>query len=581
MILKHHFQKNISFAVFLLAINGIAPARAASNKVSASKSVDTGIYSVTVAQNNSEKSSPVYKSDCPAYQAGYMGMQTKDNIPLTQFLGRSISWTNFSFKDSVRVKVTVLNETKVPVNGLNVRILPSRFGIKPTVVGNVVTFTLTTPGQYSVEIGENGFKNGLMVFANPPETDVPNASDSTFFVVQPNNTMLIPADIPATCKGIYFKKGAHDIGVFQIPSQIKRVYFADSAWVYGALQIHNNIGVKVYGRGILSSAKLNYRVSHCIDTDVDSVTVEGIVVADPKYFAVRLMGSHNQISWVKVIGGWVYNCDGITGYTDSKVSHCFIWANDDAIKVYLSNIIWSDIVVWQLNNGGIIQMSWGRTQALDCTISRVDVLHAEWVKAGFNAALLSCVGNHYDELNRYSLQKNWLIEDVVTETPVPVVFGINPDSFSANDIRNITLKNWNVKMTKGSVFKNKIVRGYPDTILDGFVFDNVIFNDTLLTKDNWIKVMSIDTAGLATPLFLPLNSESPFVRNDNYPIYPNPVETVLTIQNAKEDSVLNVYNTNYMLVATGKGKKLKVTDLTKGFYLLAVDNKYTGKFIKK
>lgn len=581
MILKLRLPKCISIVSLLLALTGISVAQTSPIDVSAAKSADVGIYSVSLSQNNSERNSPVYKNDCPAYQAGYMGMQTKDNIPLTLFQGRSISWTNFSFKDSIRVKVTVLNETKVPVNGENVRILPSRFGIKPTVVGNVVTFTVTTPGQYSVEIGQNGFKNGLMVFANPPETDIPDTSDSTFFVVQPNNPVLVPTDIPATCKGIYFTKGAHDIGVFQIPSQIKKVYFADSAWVYGALQIHNNIGVKVYGRGVLSSAKLNYRVSHCFDTDVDSVTLEGIVVADPKYFAVRLMGSHNQISWVKVIGGWVYNCDGITGYTDSRVSHCFIWANDDAIKVYLSNITWSDIVVWQLNNGGVIQMSWGRTQALDCTISRVDILHAEWVKAGFNAALLSCVGNHYDEANRYSLQKNWLIEDVVTETPVPVVFGINPDNFSANDVRNITLKNWNVKMTKGSVFKNKIVKGYPGTILDGFVFDNVVFNDTLLTKDNWIKVMSIDTAGLATPLFLPLNSETPFVRTDNYPVYPNPVETELTIQNAKEDSVLNVFNTNSILVATGRGNRLKVSGLAKGFYLVAVDNKYRGSFIKR
>lgn len=581
MILKRHLPTCISIAVLLFAINGISVAQTSPNNVSVSKSADTGIYSVTIVQNNSKKESPVYKSDCPAYQAGYMGMQTKDNIPLTLFQGRSINWTNFSFKDSVQVEVTVLNETKVPLKGENVRILPSRFGIKPTVNGNVVTFTITTPGQYSVEIGQNGFKNGLMVFANPPETDIPDASDSTYFVVQPDNPTLIPVDIPATCKGIYFTKGAHNIGVFQIPSQIKKVYFADSAWVYGALQIHNNIGVKVYGRGVLSSAKLNYRVSHCIDTDVDSVTVEGIVVADPKYFAVRLMGSHNQINWVKVIGGWVYNCDGITGYTDSKVSHCFIWANDDAIKVYLSNIVWSDIVVWQLNNGGIIQMSWGRTQSFDCKISRVDILHAEWVKAGFNAALLSCVGNHYKEPNRYSLQQNWLIEDVVTENPVPVVFGVNPDEFSANDVRNITLKNWNVKMTMGPIFKNKIVKGNPDTVLDGFVFDHVVFNDTLLTGNNWVNVMSIDTTGLANPLFLPLNSGIPFVRNENCQVFPNPVETVLTIQNAKEDSVLNVYNANSILVATGKGKKLKVSDLAKGFYLVAVDNKYEGRFIKK
>ncbi|MPN00011.1 hypothetical protein SDC9_147205 [bioreactor metagenome] len=217
-------------------------------------------------------------------------------------------------------------------------------------------------------------------------------------------------------------------------------------------------------------------------------------MADYKFFAVRLMGSNNEISWVKVIGGWVYNCDGITAYSNSKVSHCFIWANDDAIKVYLSNIVWSDIVVWQLNNGGVIQMSWGRTQAHNCRISRVDVLRAEWVKAGFNAALLSCVGNRYQESDRYSIQNNWVIEDVVTENPVPIIFGINPDAFSANDVRNFTLKNWNVSMLDGTVFRNRILAGNPNTKIDGFIFDNFIFNNVLLTQDNWFDVLQIDTS---------------------------------------------------------------------------------------
>jgi len=338
-----------------------------------------------------------------------------------------------------------------------------------------------------------------MIFANPLETGVPELSDPGYFVVEPDSVVLKATDIPNTFKGIYFKKGAHNIEVFHVPAHIKNIYFADSAWVYGALQVHTSNGVKIFGRGVLSQAKLNYRQSHGIDASVDSVTLEGIVVADYKFFAVRLMGSYNEINWVKVIGGWVYNCDGITAYANSKVLHCFIWANDDAIKVYLSNIVWSDIVVWQLNNGGVIQTSWGRTQAQNCRISRVDVLRAEWVKAGFNDALLSCVGNHCQEAGRYSLQNNWVIEDVVTENPIPIIFGINPNAFSANDVRNFTLKNWNVKMNEGTIFKNRILAGNPNTIIDGFTLDNFIFNDILLTQDNWLDFLQMDTSGFAEP----------------------------------------------------------------------------------
>ncbi len=84
----------------------------------------------------------------------------------------------------------------------------------------------------------------------------------------------------------------------------------------------------------------------------NNIQIEGIVVADYKHFAVRLIGSGNDVSWTKVIGGWVYNCDGIAAYEGSTVSNCFIWANDDAIKVYRDNITWNDCVVWLLNNGG-------------------------------------------------------------------------------------------------------------------------------------------------------------------------------------------------------------------------------------
>ncbi|MEN6363250.1 MAG: hypothetical protein ABFC90_11525 [Bacteroidales bacterium] len=541
---------------------------------------DTRIYSLSVTQDHSTKEIPVYKSDCPVYKDGYMGMQSKDNIPLTLFQGRSISWANFSFKDSVHVVVKVLNTEKVPILGENVRILPSRYGIKPRVSGDSVLFTLTTAGQFSVEIGDDGYKNGILIFANPPETDVPELSDPDYLFVEPNALPLKANEIPATYKGLYFRKGAYDIGVFEVPANIRNIYLADSTWVYGSLQLHSAKGVRIFGRGILSSAKLNYREAHGIDCNVDSVCVEGIVVADPKFFAVRLMGSHNKISWVKVIGGWVYNCDGITGYTDSNVSHCFIWANDDAIKVYLSNIVWSDCVVWQLNNGGVIQISWGRTQADNCRISRIDVLRAEWVKAGFNCGLLSCVGNHYDEADRYSIQKNWIIEDIVTENPIPIVFGINPDDFSPNDVRNFTLRNWNVKMTMEGIFKNKIVAGHPNTILDGFIFDHVVFNDTLLTADNWLRVTRMDTSGFAMPQFLPILNSLPQVKSE-YEICPNPVEDTLIIEGVSENSSLKVYSANSILVATGNGRKLSVSTLPKGIYLLLADGSYKGKFVKK
>ncbi|MDO9635231.1 MAG: hypothetical protein Q7J05_09410 [Paludibacter sp.] len=453
------------------------------------------VYAVKLYVGDKVMEQAVYKSRCPDFELGYRGMQSKDRIPLSVFHGRSISWTNFSFEGSIRVEVTVLNQQKVPVKGLGVRILPSRHQIQPVVEDNVVSFTLDKPGQFSVEIGEEGYKNGLMIFANPPETNIPDEHDPAFLVLEGNEGVLNADSIPLHYSGLYFKKGAHDIEVFDIPAHIKNIYLADSAWVYGAFLGVKGSGISIYGRGVLSQAKLDYRQAHGIDIKTDSARVEGIVIADYTRFALRLIASENEISWVKVIGGWVYNCDGITAYANSTVKNCFIWANDDAIKVYLSNITWSDIVVWQLNNGGVIQMSWGRSLAENCHISRVDILRAEWIKPGFNAALLSCVGNHYQEPDRFSAQTNWIIEDVVTENPVPIIFGINPNSSSVNHVRNIVLRNWNVQMEDGTVFRNRILNGHPETIIDGFVFENFKLNDTLLDETNWLKQTNWEVKG--------------------------------------------------------------------------------------
>ncbi|MFV0266719.1 MAG: T9SS type A sorting domain-containing protein [Draconibacterium sp.] len=220
------------------------------------------------------------------------------------------------------------------------------------------------------------------------------------------------------------------------------------------------------------------------------------MVADPKYFAIRLIGTDNNVSYAKVIGGWVYNCDGIAAFARSTVSKCFIWANDDAIKAYRDSISWSDIVVWQLNNGGTIQMSWGGavggSTAKGVTISRLDVLRAEWDVDRFNVGLLNCVGNHYQEAGRSDLLENWLIEDVVTETAIPLIWNITPDPYTHCHIHGLTMKDWTVFKDNSLGFVNEIKGEDPNDFFSGFVFDNVRFNNGLLTNENRIASGEMD-----------------------------------------------------------------------------------------
>ncbi len=459
------------------------------------------IYEIAIIKNNVSQKITVFKNECPTYVPGHLNMQENDRFPLEIFAGRSINWTKFTFSGSITVEIKVVNKNKVPTSGA-VRVLPSRHNITANKNGDIIRFTINQPGQFSVEIGENGYKNGLIIFADPVETNVPAKQQSGYAVLNNASAGTINA-VSTSNTGVYFTNGVHNIGVYRVPAHIKNIYFEEGAWVYGALIMDGNSNVKIFGRGVLSSGKLNYRESHCIEAinQSNNIELEGIVVADPKYFAVRLIGQNNKVSWTKVIGGWVYNCDGIAAFAGSTVSNCFIWANDDAIKIYRNNITWTDCVVWQLNNGGVIQMAWGGSNANNVKVSRVDVLRAEWNKPGFNRAVINCVGNRYQEPDKSGIQTNWLIEDVVTENPVPIIFNISPDAFSPNHIKGLTLKNWNVKMTMGTEFRNSITGNDPDVFFDGFVFDNFIFNGTKLTQANWLGTTNTTVERLKTPEF--------------------------------------------------------------------------------
>lgn len=462
----------------------------------------SSIYEVTIFQNNQSKKLVVFQDSCPQFQLGYMNMQSSDQYPLSVFKDRTINWVNFSFSGSVTVQVKVLDQSSVPVTS-PIRILPTRYGIIPSVSGNVITFTMDQPGQCSVEIGNNGYKNGLMIFANPPETDKPDTTSSNNYYILRNATQAKIDSVPSSYSGIYFASGVHNIGVYKVPSNIKNIYFDAGSWVYGALEINGNSNVKIFGRGVLSEAKLNYREAHCVEAinNSNNIDLEGIVIADKKYFAVRLVGKDNIVKWVKIIGGWTYNTDGIAAFAGSTVSHCFIWANDDSIKPYRNDLTISDCVVWQLNNGAVIQLSWGNAKATNVTISRIDVLHAEWNKNSANRGVISCIGDKFAQGGMSSLQQNFLIQDVTTDTPVPFIFNIRPNPASPDQIHDMTFKNWNIKMDMSQGYSNYIECSDSSNKFDGLVFDNFVINGTKLTASNWINTGRFIVKNVVTPVF--------------------------------------------------------------------------------
>jgi hypothetical protein len=472
------------------------------------------IYKVTLVQGYKRIEIPVFINRCPVYSEGYQNMTATDRIPFERYAGNTISWASFCFDGEVTVEVEVLDTSTVPLSRA-VAVLPSRHGVTPRVSGNTVSFTLTGQAQYSLEIGSNGYKNGLMIFADPMEEEpVPDNSSEWHYLDAANAADI--AALPEGTLNVCFKNGTHDIGVWNVPSSVRNIYFENGVWVYGALRLGNTSDVKIFGRGVLSSSRMNFRQSHCIETTGGSnIALEGITVADPRHFSVRLLSTGCNVGWTKVIGGWNYNCDGIVVYDNSLVHDCFTWANDDNIKAYMPGVRFEDMVLWQLNNGGAIQLGWYNAVGENIELRRIDLLHADWNNVeSNNRGVISYVGNkptgvYQADPSGVTWQKGLLIEDLVVETPVPFIFRIAPQRTSLLDppiipntpayIEGFTMRNWNIKVATPMV-KNQILGVSSDYPMTGFVFDNVYINGNKLSAANW-ESGNFETEFFETPTF--------------------------------------------------------------------------------
>lgn len=461
------------------------------------------VWEVTLATEDNEEKCMVFQSTTPEYDPT-KGMIAADQKALGFIGKRSISWANFSFEGEVTVTAKIIDPAKVPM-ATPIVVYPSRRNVSASGEGTSVTFTLTEPGQYSVEVGADGYKNGLMIFANPPETDVPDKTNAAYKVLE-NATAADVASIPGNYSGLYFEKGVHDIGIFKVPSHIKHIYIPGDAYVFGTIRMIDNPGVTISGRGTLSAAHLPYRASHSIEAirdggaGSDGTKVKGIIIADYTHFSVRLISANNEVEWVKIIGCWTYNCDGISVFDNSTVKNCFIWANDDNIKPYANNVKFEDIVCWQLTNGNVIQMAWNNADPKNVTVSRVDLLHADWNNNEFNRGILGFIGNHYETAGNDNRLANHLIEDLVTETPVQVVWRVSPEKGFVSTLDGLTMKNWNVKQLNNG-YKNYMYCSTEAEPFKGIVFDNVVFNGTKLTAENWITLTNMQTQYIETPTF--------------------------------------------------------------------------------
>ncbi len=215
---------------------------------------------------------------------------------------------SFDLAGETAVEVT----TARPLDELVV--LPESRDITATIAGNTAVIRLSEPMQLVLE--PDGKSGPLMIFANPPEVDVPDPDDANVR---------------------YFAPGVHDAGAIELTDN-QMLYLAAGAVVRGGIHAKGD-NITIRGRGILDGnsyprfrGPTRYPV---LLENCRNATVEGIVVKDGWSWTFVPRGCDGvRVDNVKLLSSRVENGDGFDVVNSRNVTivNSFVRSDDDVIS---------------------------------------------------------------------------------------------------------------------------------------------------------------------------------------------------------------------------------------------------------
>lgn len=488
-------------------------------------------YKISVMQNGVVKESTVLVSECPD------GPFSAHKIWITE-QDRSMSFTNFSFEGSP-IQVTVTKLWGTPAN--DVQITPRRYGIIMDYFdGMTVKFTLDKPEYVSVRFvcddntdEFNNIKNGLMVFADVPETDVPKIGDKGVSVYGKDCDLI-------NAKVIYFAPGVYNLfdlipnGMINLHDD-QSIYVAGGAYVYGTVNGSGTVNAKIYGRGVISGFKHDFHydgMSQLIEMDPSNHrtntkrgrnhTIEGVALLESVNHTL-VVPENSLVKDVKFIS-WACNNDGLRSGDGSVIDHVFMKLCDDFFYGTSSTLITRSIF-WPMFNGGILQLGWGNGSSdHGSRFLNNDIINPEWDWIGSNTGFIA------SQCEPDARISNILIEDVHIDGNINALAALDFASENkkynyTGSIKDITFRNVEVYgkqiwySPKGwddyERVETQLSRDYsnnPDnparggksiingiSSLDGKIsyvenitFENVKINGEWITEKNYSKYFDVD-----------------------------------------------------------------------------------------
>ena len=294
--------------------------------------------------------------------------------------GGPASFAYFDFSGSVTVSIASTRKIGT------VKILPASHGIKPTISGDSVSFTLSKPLNLTIELNES-IERPLHLFANPPEADRPDptSKDVIYFGAGVHEVTTLR---PKSGQTVYLAGGAilrAKIPPDEKPTQEKN-WKGNKIWAT-FLETSGAKDVKVRGRGILDLGALPWhaRTAMWFDGSTD-ILVEGIIILDAPAWVVAMHNSKNVVVRnVKQICARE-NSDGIDicNSQDVLVEDCFLRNNDDEVCVKTissppamesKNIVVRRCVVWNDRARGLGITSETRANISNVLFKDCDIIH--------------------------------------------------------------------------------------------------------------------------------------------------------------------------------------------------------------
>lgn len=374
------------------------------------------VFNVSIIQENKEYDVYVMQD--------YNTLKAEGNSQAKNFMTTYNHTANFSFKNSVQVKVSRKDGGSMS----NTVVYPKAKNYKYTVSGNDLLITLDKWAYIYVQVP--GLDDDpLFVFADPYEENIPSLQDSE--VLDAGMSIdEIKTKISNTSKGtIYFKPGVYSFGAqtnntypgYKIPIvSNKNYYIPGGAVIIGSFSGESGTSnTKFYGRGVITACgKERIANTDGIPFNLYNVgggtgnVIEGLQFNNPAHFCILSRGELTT-QYTKMFGWW-HQTDGWGAESNSTIQDCFIKVNDDYIKIYRSNQIARNIVMYKQINGAGIQLGWGTYGAAqNGIIEDIYIVNEDAKTPGIgNTAVVDLMNNGGSEINNMRF-KNFYIENKI------------------------------------------------------------------------------------------------------------------------------------------------------------------------